>query len=272
MGTGLTTLWSTLWLALATGPLEAPSPHPTSLQHASRHEATAQTSERHNTEVPRSVALPPVVLAQAHAPALADPAGACRDVAIDRVQARYENAQDLAASFTQTTRAAQYGTAIAKPVESHGTMVVAKPGKMRWTYTAPEKSLVVSDGSSLWIYDPAFGEAQKLPVTEGYLSGAAVQFLLGTGDMRRDFTISEVSCDAKQAALELRPKEPASFEKLEIVVDPATGDLSETTVYDLLGNRIRVRFEELRVNQKPGDEVFRFEAPEGVQVIELTAP
>jgi len=57
---------------------------------------------------------------------------------------------------------------------TRGRVVFAKPGRMRWVYESPEPSLVVSDGETLWIYDPAAREAQRLPVTQGYLTGAAL--------------------------------------------------------------------------------------------------
>jgi outer membrane lipoprotein carrier protein len=204
----------------------------------------------------------------------ADPeaVSACLDRSIDRIQARYEDVRDVEAGFVQTTRPAHLANTSAEPSVSAGRMVVAKPGKMRWTYETPEQSLVVSDGESLWIYDAAFGEAQKLPVTDGFLSGAATQFLLGEGDMRRDFEIALESCDAKRVVLQLTPKQPASYAQLQLVADPTSGNLTETRVDDLLGNSTTIIFENLRVNLGPDAKMFRFDAPEGVDVIEIEAP
>ena len=33
-------------------------------------------------------------------------------------------------------------------------MWLKKPGRMRWDYEKPEKKLMVSDGSTLWVYEP----------------------------------------------------------------------------------------------------------------------
>lgn len=199
-----------------------------------------------------------------------DPAaGDCLDRTIDALQARYEAVSDLRADFVQSTRPAHLGTIVPDPVTSHGHMVVAKPAKMRWVYEEPEPSVVVSDGETLWIYDPAFGEAQRLPVGEGFLSGAAVQFLLGEGDLRRDFEITLVSCDDDRAELELVPREPATYEKLRVVADPRTGALSRTQINDLLGNVTVLELSHLETNLNPDPEVFRFVPPEGVSVIEL---
>jgi outer membrane lipoprotein carrier protein len=206
--------------------------------------------------------------AAAGAPA-ADPP-ACLDRAVDAIQSRYESVQDFAARFEQVTRPAQLGAGSADPVASRGRVVVAKPARMRWSYETPEPSLVVSDGETLWIYDPAFGEAQRLPVDQGFLSGAAVQFLLGQGDMRRDFDISLDACDAERVQLLLVPREPASYEKLRVVASPESGDLERTEVHDLLGNVTAVSFHDVEFNRDPPADTFRFVPPEGVSVVDLS--
>jgi outer membrane lipoprotein carrier protein len=186
------------------------------------------------------------------------------------VQAHYEGVRDVSARFEQTTHAARLGTAASAPASSRGRVTLAKPGKMRWTYEEPEPSLVVSDGKTVWIFDPAFGEVQKLPAAEGFLTGAAAQFLLGAGDMRRDFKVAAISCDAKSAELELTPRQPATYEKIILIVDPSSGDVHRTRIVDLLGNVVEVAFLEQRFNLNPSEDEFRFKVPDGVKVIELS--
>jgi outer membrane lipoprotein carrier protein len=193
----------------------------------------------------------------------------CLDRTVDLLQSRYERVTDLRAHFVQTTRAAYTGTIAPDPVTSRGRMVVAKPAKMRWVYEEPDESIVVSDGTTLWIYDPAFKEAQSLPVGEGFLSGVAVQFLLGEGDLRRDFAIALISCSEDDVEIELTPRTPASYERLRIVVEPDTGSVIRTQIDDLLGNQTVLELSKLETNVHPEPELFRFVAPEGVSVIEL---
>jgi outer membrane lipoprotein carrier protein len=197
---------------------------------------------------------------------------ACRDRAVTAVQKRYEGIRDLRARFVQKTRAVSIGSRASEPTLSRGVVVVAKPSRMRWSYETPEPSLVVSDGKTLWIYDPGFGEAQRLPADEAAFSGAALQFLLGRGDLQREFSIDLVSCETGAVELELTPKEPASYEKLFIVVEPVTGNVSRTRIDDLVGNSTVVEFSDLQVNLDPSGEVFRFVPPAGVRVIELPTP
>ena len=193
----------------------------------------------------------------------------CGNKAASAVQSRYEGVRDVAARFEQTTSAARLGGSPSAPSASSGRVTLAKPGKMRWNYENPEPSLVVSDGKTVWIFDPAFGEVQKMPAAEGFLTGAAAQFLLGAGDMRRDFKVTTVTCTDTAAELELIPRQPATYEKVFLGVEPATGTVHRTRIVDLLGNVVTVEFREQRFNVKPPESEFRFEVPDGVKVIEI---
>jgi outer membrane lipoprotein carrier protein len=206
--------------------------------------------------------------ASASADGAAAPA-ACVDGAIEALERRYGALSDLHARFEQTTRSVALGASAGATQSASGSVWFAKPGRMRWAYDEPEPSLVVSDGETLWIYDPREREVQRLPVGEGFLSGAAIQFLLGEGEIRRSFRVEAEACDATAAQLTLLPREPASYERLGIRADPRSGDVLETRIVDLLGNETRVRFSGIEANRKPSAGVFQFEVPEGVRVIEV---
>ena len=201
---------------------------------------------------------------------LAGPAWAeqleCAQAAVNAVQERYDGVSDIRARFEQTSESALDGSRR----ESRGNVVLAKPGRMRWSYEAPAPSLVVSDGETLWLFDPSFGEAQKLPAGEGFLSGAAARFLLGEGEIARDFEVTALDCDERAARLELVPRAPASYEKVQLQVDSSTGDIHSTRILDLLGNVSTVTFLDLRSNTHPPASTFRFEPPEGTKVIEIS--
>jgi outer membrane lipoprotein carrier protein len=196
----------------------------------------------------------------------------CRDAVVAALQQRYESAKDFRANIVQTTRSVTLGADASKQMTSKGTVVFAKPGKMRWSYDEPEPSLVVSDGETLWIYDLVYREAQKLPATEGYLSGAAVQFLLGEGEIGRDFEISALSCEETSAELRLQPRTATSYEKLHVLVNPKTGDLLKTTVFFVLGNVTEIAFSNIELNVNPAASLFRLDPPADVRVIELNDP
>lgn len=196
-------------------------------------------------------------------------AGACAEAVAARIQGRYESVRDLWARFSQTSQVASLGTGAGGSSRSRGEVVFAKPGKMRWSYQEPAPSLVVSDGAVVWIYDPVAREAQRFDAGPGFLSSAAVQFLLGEGQILRDFEVKAKGCGAETVVLDLFPREPAAYERLELHAEAASGEIRESAVFDLVGNVTRVRFEEVRVNQQPAASTFVFEPPAGVRVVEV---
>lgn len=192
----------------------------------------------------------------------------CAHEVAGRVQARYDGIRSLRARFTQTTRNVAFGGDAGPEAQpARGRVEFAKPGLMRFEYEAPEPSLVVSDGKTLWIYDPTAREVQVMAVSQGFLSAAAIQFLLGEGRIEESFEVTARRCEAEWADLELRPRAESSYESMGLRVERRSGWIRETTVVDLLGNRTEIAFEDLETGGAADPARFRFEPPEGVKVL-----
>src|SRR5262244_77496 len=67
------------------------------------------------------------------------------------LQKKYDGIKDFSADFTH----AYEGGVLKKQVIERGHLLVKKPGKMRWDYTAPEAKTFVSDGTKMYSYVPA---------------------------------------------------------------------------------------------------------------------
>lgn len=212
----------------------------------------------------------------ASAPALAKEASAdktpCAHQLAQRVQSRYEAVRDFRALFEQSTERVGFSGSVPDALRAAGEVVLQKPGRMHWAYSKPAPSFVISNGVGAWVYDPVAGEAQYFELGSEFLSGAALQFLLGEGQLLEAFGVASEDCrEAGAATLELTPREPASFERLDLVVDAESGDVSETRVIDLLGNRTRLVLRDVRTGEAPEPGHFEFEAPPGTKVLTLPA-
>ncbi|MFP6654993.1 MAG: outer membrane lipoprotein carrier protein LolA [Myxococcota bacterium] len=186
-----------------------------------------------------------------------------------RIQSRYDEIRDFEANFEQVVAAVTFaGQSLMSDEPKMGHVILAKPGKMRWTYQSPERSVVVSNGKWLWIYDVEGQSITRLEVTDGFLSGAALQFLLGDGDILESFDVVAVECSAEQVTLALHPKREATYQRLGLVADPRTGDLIATSILDLFGNRTQIRFSDARLNREPAADTFEMEIPDGVELID----
>lgn len=177
----------------------------------------------------------------------------------DKVQATYDKVQDFTARFTQEYTSVSMGSTRA----SEGRVFFKKPGKMRWDYAKPDERYMISDGKSLWVYEPEFAQYYSESLQESQLP-SALRFLMGKGQLRDEFAIRIRTQDADKITLELVPKERSSqFSRLHFVVDDKTSTVLEITVFDALGNANRLRFHDVKQNSGLPDKGFDFEAPKG---------
>ena len=187
---------------------------------------------------------------------------------VDKVQRRYDSASDFRARFTQTLTSAAMG----RKTNSAGAVMFKKPGRMRWDYDKPERATYVSDGNTLWLYEPDDQQAFKQALSASQLP-AALAFLTGKGKLANEFDITLLDKSPYAApgeyALALSPKvaEP-QVKTLVFVVDPKTFDVRESVITDGQGNVNDLTFADIRTNTRLPDSDFRWSPPSGVRVID----
>ena len=81
-----------------------------------------------------------------------------------------------------------------KQITERGRLLVKKPGKMRWDYTAPEPKQFVSDGVKMYSYIPQDKQVIVAAVPPDDDAPTPTLFLAGKGNLTRDFTPSLVDC------------------------------------------------------------------------------
>jgi outer membrane lipoprotein carrier protein len=205
-----------------------------------------------------------IVLVGLHGPAhAADP---LHD-ALDRLQSRYESTRTLTADFRQTIES----PTLASPLESHGTVAFEKPNRMRWDYAAPEEQLIVGDGETLWIYQPADKQVIKAPLGEAFHATTPVTFLAGLGRVERDFEPSLERDEAGRWVLKLVPRKDAGIGTLVLVVRKPDASIEEARITDPLGTTTRIAFSNERRNTRVDPTLFRFTPPSGVDVVKPPA-
>jgi outer membrane lipoprotein carrier protein len=182
------------------------------------------------------------------------------------VQQRYERIRDFSADFVHTYR----GGVLRKQATERGVVAIKKPGKMRWSYTAPEKKVFVSDGRKLYSYIPQDRQVIVSNVPQGDEATTAVQFLVGKGDVARDFVASydDAASSSGVWRLKLVPRRPErEYESLVLVVDQKTMQIRGLTTHDRQGGESTFTFTNMKENQGLSDKEFAFRIPRGVDVI-----
>ena len=211
----------------------------------------------------RIVALIALAVAALSAPGRAQ-APSAEQVAAS-VQARYDKIRDFSADFVQ-----QYESGVLKrKLTERGKVEVKKPGKMRWDYTDPEKKLFVSDGSRIYLWVPADNQVTHSPVPKQDEATTAVLFLVGKGNLTRDFDIRFADGAPEGTyALRLDPKLPErDYDWLELVVDKQTYQIRSLTAADRQGGQSTFQFTNLKENVGLADTRFNFTIPKGADVI-----
>src|SRR6266446_1564047 len=141
----------------------------------------------------------------------------------EALQRKYDAVKDFSADFVHTYQ----GGVLKKQLTERGTVLIKKPGKMRWDYTAPEKKQFVSDGASVYFYIPADRQVIVSSVPPDAAAATPALFLAGKGRLTTEFTPSLVDLPAGlpagSRALKLVPKsKQPDYDWLVLAVDPAT--------------------------------------------------
>jgi outer membrane lipoprotein carrier protein len=200
--------------------------------------------------------LVPALLLAASAAA---PEASAQDLA-RKVQDHYERTADLEARFQQTYTYSGFG----RRQVSSGTLKVKKPGMMRWDYEKPSRKTIAVKGSRLVQWEPDENQAYVDERFDASAMSAAVTFLLGKGDLAREFHLAV----GEGGALVLRPKEPdPRVESIALTVG-GEGQVTATRVVDGSGNVNEIRFSDVRRNQGLPEAAFEVKLPKDVRRVE----
>jgi outer membrane lipoprotein carrier protein len=194
-------------------------------------------------------------------------AGPTADEIGARVQTFYDSTKTFSAKFTQTFTIKVQNV----KKESSGKVTFEKPGKMSFRYDAPNGNRVVSDGTTIRVYEKENEQMFESSV-KGSQYPAALAFLLGTGKLTKDFTLRKL--DEKDMkfeggyVIEATPKEASpAYQKLLLYVDAQTNQVRRALILDAQGNRNRFDFDAPTVNQPVDKGEFTFEPPKGTKIV-----
>jgi outer membrane lipoprotein carrier protein len=184
------------------------------------------------------------------------------------LQRKIDAVQDFSADFVHTYQ----GGVLKKQLTERGTVLIKKPGKMRWDYTAPEKKLFVSDGAKVYFYLPADKQVMVSSVPANGEATTPALFLAGKGRLVSEFTPAFADLPpgltAGSLALKLVPKsKQPDYDWLILAVDPATLAIRGLVTIDAQGGSSAFAFTNLKQNVGLADSQFTFKIPRGVDVV-----
>lgn len=183
---------------------------------------------------------------------------------LDAVEARYASSAFAARFKIESTLTAMQVTDTAS-----GRLLVKYPGKMRWEYEEPDPMLFVTDGATLWMYQP-----QERQVTVGQadevLGGSqGASFLSDIRLLRRQFKIElDPGGRDERVRLQLTPRgEAFDIAFIIMTIDRRTHDVVEVLTVNQYEDRTRIVFHDIAFQQDFPSSFFHFDIPEGVDVL-----
>ncbi len=185
---------------------------------------------------------------------------------LDQVEARYTRA-GFSARFhlTSTLKAMQVTD------EASGQLFVKYPGKMRWVYETPSPMLFITDGESLWMYQPDENQVTVGLASEVLGGQEGASFLSDIRLLRKAFRISlDPGGGEDIVRLKLVPlSEAQDIAEVYLRIQRDTHDIVEVITTNLYGDQTRIALTGFDYGAVLPDRLFSFDIPPGTDVLQF---
>ena len=183
------------------------------------------------------------------------------------VDDKYNHLKTLQADFSEIYRGAG-----AERTES-GTLLLKKPGKMRWEYRSPKEKLFVSDGKDVWFWVPGEPQVRRTQLKNLEDLRSPIGFLLGKTRLEKELRGLSDAPDVpplESGNEVLRGVPQALAGRVSRVVLEITPEdwIRRIVIEEVDGSVTEYRFSNQRANGEIADERFEFRVPSGVEVID----
>ncbi|HEX9786532.1 MAG TPA: outer membrane lipoprotein carrier protein LolA, partial [Candidatus Binatia bacterium] len=121
---------------------------------------------------------------------------------VDRLQKNYDATADFVADFRQETEV----KTLDRSLKASGKVSFKRPGKMLWLYEEPKGQFVLADGKHLYFYQPDQNQVIKSPLKNAFRGDIPLSFLLGLGNLKKEFNATLKAAEGNQNVLRLEPK------------------------------------------------------------------
>jgi outer membrane lipoprotein carrier protein len=185
---------------------------------------------------------------------------------VDALQRSYDATVDFVADFRQETEVKTLG----RSLKAAGKLSFKRPGKMLWSYETPKGQFVLADGKHLFFYQPEQNQVIKSPLKNAFRGDIPLSFLLGLGNLKKDFNATLKSSDESQNILRLEPKgEAGGYSEILLGVSKSSSDILWVSVRDAASNLTTLRFSGMRKGVGIKDSLFQVQIPNGADIVEL---
>ena len=185
---------------------------------------------------------------------------------VQRVDDHYNHLISLTTSYTE-----HYAGMGLDRTET-GTLLLKRPGRMRWNYTAPAGKVFILDGRFGWFYTPGDNQATRIPAKKLDDLRSPLRFLLGHTQLRKELENLIVAPDSAEFRISGVPKGMAERVKLLTLTVTAAGAIDKMRLEEVDGSVTEFTFSVMRESQPIAESTFTFTPPPGVAVVDGLPP
>jgi len=153
-----------------------------------------------------------------------------------------------------------------------GTLLLKKPGRMRWSYDQPAGKLFVLDGKFAWFYTPGDDQVQRVPAKQLDDLRSPLRFLLGHTQLKKELgslTVTQDSHGIHIAGVPVGMEQ--RIKTLTLDVTPA-GSIQHMRLEELDGAITEFTFTQVEENVPVRDSDFVFIPPKGSSIVDALPP
>jgi outer membrane lipoprotein carrier protein len=188
------------------------------------------------------------------------------DALVRKVDEHYNHLNSLRAHY------AERYSGMGMNREEEGTLLLKKPGRMRWSYAAPVGKVFVLDGKFAWFYTPGDSQATRVPAKELDDLRSPLRFLLGHTQLKKELDGLTVTPDGAGFRIAGVPKGMAQRVKSLSLWVTAAGAIDRMRVDEVDGAVTEFTFSGMQENVPVKDSDFAFIPPAGVTVVNGLPP
>ncbi|MBP1805307.1 LolA family protein [Rubellimicrobium aerolatum] len=187
-------------------------------------------------------------LALAALVALAPVAAAAQQLSLGEISAYLNSVQTAQAGFTQVNADGSIST---------GTLYIKRPGRIRFEYAPPDRSLVLAGGGQVAVFDAASNEGpQRFPLAETPLS----IILADDVDLGRAGMVTGHASDGTTTTITAQDPQHPDRGSIQLVFTANPVELRQWVVTDGGGTPTTVVLNDLRTGVGIGDRAFNIQA------------
>ncbi len=147
-----------------------------------------------------------------------------------------------------------------------GIVYMKTPGKFRWDYQDPYSQMIITDGSTLWLYDEDLEQVTVKDIS-GSIENTPAAILSGEENIEEHFIVIDMGDIEGFNWIELTPKDIENqYSSIRLGFDK--NKLGMMVLFDNLGQTTRIDFLNSIRNRTLESSLFTFEPPINVDVID----